>query len=113
MPRAHVGRLRSSADWARELSRLYRQMRRGEVPLHAGTKLAFVGRIAALQTKLAEELALYRKQLTEWLRVHGDAPPPALSDPFESQTAGDDADFLPDAPALTTSNGLDAVATQE
>ena len=96
MPAVYVGRLRSSADWARELSRLYRQMRKGEVPLAAGSRLAFVGRIAAMQTRLVEELEQYREALLEWRRAHSDggtsAPLPELGDPFEVAV-----DLLPNA----------------
>ena len=92
MPRIYVGKLKSSADWARELSRLYRQMRRGEVPLAAGSRLAFVGRIAAVQTRLVEELDQYREALTEWRRAHSseEAPLPTMSNPFETTVLDSD-----------------------
>jgi hypothetical protein len=109
MPVIHVGRLKTSADWARELSRLYRQMRKGQIPLSAGSRLAFVGRIAATQTRLVEELQHYREALTEWRRVHSDgapAPLPEICDPFE-QSDSDDAALLP------TNGGADALAMQE
>lgn len=106
----YVGKLKSSTDWARELSRLYRQMRKGEVPLAAGSRLAFVGRIAATQVRLVEELQQYREALTEWRRVHSDgapAPLPDICDPF-AQLDSDDAEMLP-----TPTSAADAAVMQE
>lgn len=103
-PRVYVGRLRSSADWARELSKLYRQMRKGEVPLAAGTKLAFVARVAAVQTRLVEELEQYREVLQEWRRAHSseDAPLPQLSDPFDDALIPDTSSSAAEQAAITS-----------
>lgn len=57
--RVKVGRLRTVANWRREISRVYRQMRRGEIPPELGTKLAFVARLgldAATNEEEVEQL---------------------------------------------------------
>jgi hypothetical protein len=78
IPSVYVGRLNSMDDWARELSRLYRQMRKGTVPAELGTKLAFVGRIAALATKMSEELRAIEQLRVQLEKIQGNTLPTAL-----------------------------------
>ena len=61
MPRQRVGRLDTVANWRRELSRLYRKMRSGEIPADLGTKLAYVAQVAAKLVQIEQELAEARR----------------------------------------------------
>ena len=61
LPRQRVGRLDTVANWRRELSRLYRKMRSGEIPADLGTKLAYVAQVAAKLVQIEEELREARR----------------------------------------------------
>lgn len=52
-----VGALDSVKAWRIEVGRLYRAMRRGEVPAEIGTKLAFVAKVGAQLMQAEEELS--------------------------------------------------------
>ena len=69
MPRQRVGRLDSVANWRRELSRLYRKMRSGEIPADIGTKLAYVAGVAAKLVQIEQELA-EAKRIADALEQH-------------------------------------------
>ncbi len=52
----YVGKLESVSDWRRQLGKIYREMRRGELRPEDGTKLAFVANLGAQLSRLEEEL---------------------------------------------------------
>jgi hypothetical protein len=56
VPRVRLGRLDSVAAWRREIARVYKQMRRREIPSEDGTRLTYVARIGAQLTQIEEEL---------------------------------------------------------
>lgn len=62
---ARVGRLDTVAGWRREIGRVYRAMKRGDIAPSDGTKLAFVADLGARLCKVEQELA----ELTQ-LRQH-------------------------------------------
>ena len=57
----HVGRLETVTDWRRQIGKIYREMRKGELAPEDGTKLAFVANLGAQLAKVVEELELHRK----------------------------------------------------
>jgi hypothetical protein len=54
-PSTYVGRLSCVADWHRQVSKIYRQMRRGQIEASLGTKLTFVANIGASIARWIEE----------------------------------------------------------
>ena len=74
LPNIYIGKLDSVRDWQIELGRLYRQMRRGEVPTTYGTRCAFVGQIGAQLAKAREELAAIEALRTKLAELQGSTP---------------------------------------
>ena len=56
VPRSRVGRLDTVACWRKEVGRIYRAMRRGDLDPQDATKLAFVAQIGARLTEAEEQL---------------------------------------------------------
>lgn len=52
----HVGRLERVSDWRRQIGKIYREMRRGELPHEQGTRLTYVAQIGAQLAKVEEEI---------------------------------------------------------
>ena len=65
----YVGRLKTVSDWMREVGKVYREMRRGEIDTADGTKLTYVANIGAQLARFEEELQT-AKRLTEALDRH-------------------------------------------
>jgi|GEM_PF-3289707 len=66
IPKPKVGRLRTVADWHRQVAKVYRAMRKGFLPKEDGTKLTYVANVGAQLAKYQEEikeLELLRRQL--------------------------------------------------
>jgi hypothetical protein len=66
IPMPKVGRLRTVADWHRQVGKVYRAMRKGFMPKEDGTKLTYVANVGAQLAKYQEEIAeltLLREQL--------------------------------------------------
>jgi hypothetical protein len=66
IPMPKVGRLRTVADWHRQVGKVYRAMRKGFIPKEDGTRLTYVANIGAQLAKYQEEireLTLLREQL--------------------------------------------------
>jgi hypothetical protein len=76
--RVKVGRLRTVANWRREISRVYRQMRRGEIPPELGTKLAFVARLGMDAAKGEEEIEQLKSLNARYDALLHGTPLPAL-----------------------------------
>jgi hypothetical protein len=95
----YVGRLRDAADWARELSRLYRQMRKGEIPPDIATKMAYVGRVAAELSKVREEMEKIDALRAQLARIEADnrrALPYVPADDFDDSQAASDGLAVPE-----------------
>lgn len=91
LPRQRVGRLDTVANWRRELSRLYRKMRSGEIPADLGTKLAYVAQVAAKLVQIEQELAEAKRIADALKELHNpvpqlEAPAGELLPSAESQT---------------------------
>ncbi len=56
MPRVRVGKLDSVVAWRREIGKVYRAMRRGDMDHDIGAKLTYVANVAAQLVKIEEEL---------------------------------------------------------
>ncbi len=56
IPRARVGKLDSVVAWRREIGKVYRAMRRGDMHADLGAKLTYVANVAATLVKIEEEL---------------------------------------------------------
>ena len=56
VPRSRVGRLDTVQCWRKEVGRIYRAMRRGDLDPQDATKLAFVAQIGARLTEAEEQL---------------------------------------------------------
>lgn len=56
-----VGRLETVNDWRRQIAKVYREMRRGELPHEQGTRLTYVAQIGAQLAKVEEELRAARE----------------------------------------------------
>ena len=69
LPRTRVGRLDAVEHWRREVGRIYRAMRRGDMPPDLGTKLTFVAQVGAKLTEIEEELR-QAKRIAEALEQH-------------------------------------------
>jgi hypothetical protein len=54
-PSTYVGRLSTVSDWARQISKIYREMRRHQIPPDLGTKLTFVANAGASVCRWIEE----------------------------------------------------------
>ncbi len=52
----YVGRLDTVNDWRRQIAKVFREMRRGELAPEDGTKLTYVANIGAQLAKIQEEL---------------------------------------------------------
>src|SRR5581483_11021649 len=76
-----VGRLRTVAHWRREVGRVYRQMRRGEIPAELGTKLAFVARLGLDAAKNEEEVEQLKILNARYQALLTGTPLPALPAP--------------------------------
>ena len=90
LPRQRVGRLDTVANWRRELGRLYRKMRSGELPADLGTKLAYVAQVAAKLVQIEQELAEARRialaleqHRTPAAQIEGPAPDAGPATPVE------------------------------
>ena len=51
-----VGKLLTLADWHKELGRVYRAVRRGEIPSEVGTRLAYMAQTGAKMAEAIQEL---------------------------------------------------------
>ena len=51
IPMPKVGRLRTVADWHRQVGKVYRAMRKGFIPKEDGTRLTYVANIGAQLAK--------------------------------------------------------------
>jgi hypothetical protein len=65
----YVGRLKTVSDWQREIGKIYREMRRGEINPTNGTRLTYVANVGAQLAKIEEELQT-AKALTEAFERH-------------------------------------------
>lgn len=85
-----VGRLESLADWKRQIGKVYRLVRRGELPSAEGSRLVFILQAGAQITReearqkhedeQREQVARLEAQLAA---LQGRSPQPALPAPVE------------------------------
>ncbi|MEP7314190.1 MAG: hypothetical protein ABI859_16525 [Pseudomonadota bacterium] len=75
-----VGRLDSVAAWRKEIGRVYRAMRRGEIAHDIGTKLTYVANVAAQLVQVEEQIRNQDRIIEELQRRPGmvTAPTPLL-----------------------------------
>ena len=66
-----VGRLDSVAAWRKEIGRVYRAMRRGEIPHDIGTKLTYVANVAAQLVQVEEQIRNQDRIIEELQRRPG------------------------------------------
>lgn len=59
-----IGRLESLADWKRQIGKVYRMVRRGELPSSEGSRLVFILQAGAQITR-EESRELHEKELRE------------------------------------------------
>jgi hypothetical protein len=52
----YVGRLQTVNDWRIQIAKIFREMRKGDLPHDHGTKLTYVAQIGAQLAKVEEEL---------------------------------------------------------
>jgi hypothetical protein len=53
-PSTHVGRLSSVVDWHRQIGKIYREMRRGQIDPGVGTRLTYVANVGATTARIIE-----------------------------------------------------------
>jgi hypothetical protein len=68
----HVGRLETVTDWRRQVGKIYREMRRGELPHEHGTRLVYVAQIGASLVKIEQELSELQRLREQLARLQGD-----------------------------------------
>jgi hypothetical protein len=91
----YVGRLETVSDWRRQIGKIYREMRKGELAAEDGTKLAFVANLGAQQAKVAQELQELQQLREQLARVQAGSPGyrdmsellPALASPAARETS--------------------------
>jgi len=83
--RPKVGRLKTLAHWRKEMSRVYRQMRRYEIEPEIGTKLAYVATQGAKMCKDEEELQELRAIHAQVSAINSGRPLPALPAPNDDE----------------------------
>jgi hypothetical protein len=76
----YVGRLTKLEDWRREIGRIYREMRRGELATENGTRLTYVANIGAQLAKFAEEMRELEALRQQLARIQQQSGLPALPD---------------------------------
>ena len=64
-----VGRLDSVQAWRKEVGRIYRGMRRGEIPTQVGTRLAFVAEVGSRLSRVEEELKVAQEMSEKLSRL--------------------------------------------
>ena len=84
----YVGRLETVADWRRQLGKIFREMRRGQLRPEDGTKLAFVANLGAQLAKVEEELKVARAMNEQLAQLQGrhQIEAPRLSIPIAGAT---------------------------
>lgn len=97
LPRTRVGRLDSVMAWRRELGKLYRAMRRGEMPPDLGARLAYVAQVAAKLVQVEEELRA-AKQIAAALEQHHN-PTAQLEGPAPGADPATPVEVLPADPS--------------
>jgi hypothetical protein len=55
-PNTYVGRLSTVFDWHRQIGKIYREMRRGQIDPGVGTRLTYVANVGATLAKFIEEM---------------------------------------------------------
>jgi hypothetical protein len=70
----YVGRLETVNDWRKQIAKIYREMRRGELPHEQGTRLTYVADIGARLAKVQEELKELQKLREQLARLEASTP---------------------------------------
>lgn len=92
IPPIRVGRLRTVADWHKQVAKVYRAMRKGYLPKEDGTRLTYVANIGA-------QLAKYKDEMREIERIREQLEALKAGGPQALLTAQlDDATALEAAP---------------
>lgn len=81
----YVGRLDTVNDWRRQLGKIYREMRKGELAPEDGTKLAFVANLGAQLAKVEQELKDIRTLQERLAAIQQSRSVAALSAPAVSR----------------------------
>lgn len=70
----YVGRLATVNDWTRQIGKIYREMRKGELAHEDGTRLTYVANIGAQLAKVAQELKELQQLREQLARIEAGAP---------------------------------------
>jgi hypothetical protein len=91
IPIPRVGRLRTVADWHKQVAKVYRAMRKGYLPKEDGTRLTYVANIGAQLAKYKDEMREIEK-IREQLEALKAGGPQAL---LTGQATDDDGALEP------------------
>jgi hypothetical protein len=87
IPPIRVGRLRTVADWHKQVAKVYRAMRKGYLPKEDGTRLTYVANIGAQLAKYKDEMREIERIREQLEALKAGAPQALLTARLDDATA--------------------------